>query len=36
MELLGKDLLCPSYDDDDDSLSVESFPELPNTERQSK
>lgn len=37
MEMLGKELLCPDESfDDDDNISVESFPELPNTEELSE
>lgn len=37
MEMLGKELLCPDESfEDDDNISVESFPELPNTEELSK
>lgn len=37
MEMLGKELLCPEESfEDDDTLSVESFPELPNTEELSE
>lgn len=32
MEMLGKDLRSPD-EYDDDTLSVESFPELPNTKK---
>lgn len=35
MEMLGKDLRSADdeFDDDDDSFSVESFPELPNSRK---
>lgn len=37
MEMLGKELLCPEENfDDEDNISIESFPELPNTEQHSK
>ena len=37
MEMLGKELLCPEESfEDDDTLSVESFPELPNAEELSE
>lgn len=29
--MLRKDMRCPDEQEDDDSSSVESFPELPNT-----
>ncbi len=37
MVMLGKDLLCPEENfEDDDNISIKSFPELPNTEEHSK
>lgn len=31
MEMLRKDMRCPDEQEEDDTSSVESFPELPNT-----
>lgn len=37
MEMLGKELLCPDEScDEDDNISVDSFPELPNAVEHSR
>jgi hypothetical protein len=33
MELLGRKLITPEAEADEDSLSIDSFPELPNARR---
>jgi hypothetical protein len=33
MELLGRKLITPEAEADEDSLSIDSFPELPSTKR---
>jgi hypothetical protein len=36
MELLGRKLITPEEEADEDSLSIDSFPELPNARRTGK